>query len=237
VFGNVASTSGAPSFNTSQALSGQLGAEETSPFTNAGVSVGTFTASGTNAYSFYANAPSGATNNYLLGLYNSAGSTAEATISQGGSLTIASNFILGASGYVQFNGIANLSAPSTGLIRVGSGATAGTAGSLSMTNSTESGTNTAAIFAPTSAQTTVSCSTSGSAIFSEPLQGSSDKKVLIHLSACLGTASYTYPTAFTNTPSIFGSSNVATSIVTTVSTTAVTVTGATSTGSVVLEDY
>jgi hypothetical protein len=90
---------------------------------------------------------------------------------------------------------------------------------------------------PTSAQTTVSCSTSGSAIFSEPMQGSSDKKVLIHLSACLGTASYTYPTAYTNTPSCYASSGLACSLLTSTSTTAVTVTGATSTGSIFLEDY
>lgn len=89
----------------------------------------------------------------------------------------------------------------------------------------------------TAAQTTVSCSTSGTAVFSQPEQGSSDKKVLIHMAACLGTASYTFPTAFTNTPSVYASNNVAASVATTVSTTAVTVTGATTTGSLVLEDY
>jgi len=89
----------------------------------------------------------------------------------------------------------------------------------------------------TAAQTTVSCSTSGTAVFSQPDQGSSDKKVLIHMAACLGTASYTFPTAFTNTPSVYASNNVAASIATSVSTTAVTVTGATTTGSLLLEDY
>jgi hypothetical protein len=86
-------------------------------------------------------------------------------------------------------------------------------------------------------QTTVSCSTSGTAVFSETLQGVSDKKVLIHLAACNGTASYTYPVAFTNTPSVYGSNNVAASIATSVSTSAVTVTGAPSTGSLMIEDY
>lgn len=86
-------------------------------------------------------------------------------------------------------------------------------------------------------QTTVSCSTSGTAIFSQPIQGASDKKVLIHMAACLGTASYTYPVAFTNIPSIYASNNVAASIATAVSTTAVTVTGATTTGSLILEDF
>jgi hypothetical protein len=95
----------------------------------------------------------------------------------------------------------------------------------------------ASIFESGAAQTTVSCSTSGTAIFSQPEQGASDKKVLIHMAACLGTASYTYATAFTNTPSVYASNNVAASIATSVSTTAVTVTGATTTGSLILEDY
>ena len=86
-------------------------------------------------------------------------------------------------------------------------------------------------------QTTVSCSVSGSAVFSEPLQGASEKKVIVYMAACVGTASYTYPTAFTNSPSIYASNNVAASIVTSVSTTAVTVTGATTTGSLFLGDY
>jgi hypothetical protein len=86
-------------------------------------------------------------------------------------------------------------------------------------------------------QTTVNCGTSGTATFSQPLVGPSDKKVLIHLAACNGAASYTYPTAFTNTPSVYASNNVAAAIATAVSTTAVTVTGAPSTGSLVLEDY
>lgn len=86
-------------------------------------------------------------------------------------------------------------------------------------------------------QSSVSCSTSGTAVFSQPIQGTTDKKVLVHMAACLGTASYTYPTAFTNAPSVYASNNVAASIATSVSNTAVTVTGATTTGSLVLEDY
>jgi hypothetical protein len=86
-------------------------------------------------------------------------------------------------------------------------------------------------------QTTVSCSTSGNAVFSQPLQGASDKKVLIHFGVCLGTASYTFPVPFTNTPSIYASNNVAATIATSLTTTAVTVTGATTSGSLILEDY
>lgn len=86
------------------------------------------------------------------------------------------------------------------------------------------------------AQTTVNCSTSGTVIFSEPLQGISMKKVVIFANACLGTASYTYPVAFTNTPAVnyyAGTSGVATSV----STSAVTITGTTLTENISLEGY
>ena len=88
-----------------------------------------------------------------------------------------------------------------------------------------------------SPQTSVSCSTSGTAIFSQPLQGVTDKKVLIHLAACNGTATFNFPVAFVNTPGIFPSSTVAAGLVTSLSASATTVTGSTSTGTIVLEDY
>lgn len=86
----------------------------------------------------------------------------------------------------------------------------------------------------TATQTTVNCATSGTAIFSQPEQGSSYKKVVIYENACLGAASYTYPTAFTHTPQIISQSLVSTA---SVSTTAVTITGTSSTGFLDLDGF
>lgn len=99
----------------------------------------------------------------------------------------------------------------------------------------QKGAATATQFNPTAAQTTVTCSTSGNVVFSQPSAGASDKKILIQENACLGTASYTYPTAFTVTPTAYGTLTNASAI----STTAVTVTQAVTaaTGGMFLEAY
>ena len=76
-------------------------------------------------------------------------------------------------------------------------------------------------------QTTVNCSTSGTVVFSEPFDGPSYKQVVAHENACLGTASYTFPRPFTNTPDSLGA-NAAKH--TAISTTATTITGTTTTG-------
>lgn len=86
-------------------------------------------------------------------------------------------------------------------------------------------------------QTTVNCSTSGTAIFAETAQNPNNKRVMVTMAACLGTASYTYPTAFLVTPSIFASNNVAATIVSADTTTAMTVTGTTTTGTIYIEAY
>ena len=87
------------------------------------------------------------------------------------------------------------------------------------------------------AQTTVSASTSGTVVFSQPFVGSSYKKIAIYFNTATGTASYTFPTAFTETPGIVISSTVAATVVTTLSTTAVTVTGTATAGFIFLQGY
>lgn len=81
-------------------------------------------------------------------------------------------------------------------------------------------------------QTTVNCSTSGTAVFAQPFSGPSYSSISIQSVACHGTASYTFPNAFTYTPSAGGAKSA---FATTISTTAVTVTGDGTSGFLKLE--
>lgn len=90
---------------------------------------------------------------------------------------------------------------------------------------------------PNAQTTSVGGSTSGTAVFTEPFYQPGYKKVLIVCSSLVGTASYTFPTAFTTAPVVLTTSGPASSVVTSLSMTAITVTGATTTGLLVVEGY
>lgn len=148
--------------------------------------------------------PSGANNSNVS--LNSTGTVISRNVADANSALIVNQINASSTGLIldaQFGGTSKLSVD--------------TAGKLSIAGS----------IATASTQTVVNCSTSGTVTFSEPLSGSSYKVVMAYENACLGTASYTYPTAFVNTPDSLGANAAR---FTSISTSAVTTTGVTTTG-------
>jgi hypothetical protein len=169
-----------------------------------------------------------------------AGSTASgnATLTSGNYNIVTWSAVTGASKYAIYRTAVGTSPTTTGLIGTvvaptatwNDTAIAGNSATAPSTNGTGSMKNGAA-------QTTVNASTSGSVVFSEPEQGSSYKVVVAYLNGATGTASFTFPTAFTNTPVVMSTSGLATTVVTSLSTTGTTVTGSASTGPIIIEGY
>jgi hypothetical protein len=88
-----------------------------------------------------------------------------------------------------------------------------------------------------SPQTLVNGSVSGTALFTQPEQGASYKKVIIYLDALDGTADYTFPTAYTFTPVVLITSGLSGALVTTLDTLHVEVTGSGDTGFLIIEGF
>jgi hypothetical protein len=81
----------------------------------------------------------------------------------------------------------------------------------------------------------VTGSSSGNATFVQANNQPYSKRVVIYLNSLNGTATYTFPTPFLNTPVALATTGLSTSLITTLTSTSITVTGSTSSGVLILE--
>lgn len=168
---------------------------------------------------------------------NSTGSAFGYQSSAGGTQSVSLGYL---SSSASGNSIAigvSASASAANAISIGQSSSNSVANTMQLGASTLTAVKTFGSFNTAVTQTTVSGSTSGSVVFGQPSQGASHKKVLAYCSSLVGTASYTFPTAFTQTPTIMTTNGPASSVVTALSASAVTITGASTTGFIFLEGY
>ncbi len=169
------------------------------------------------------------TNSIAIGEFSVTGVSAGSAIAIGGSAS-ASGSNATAVGNATTASASNSSA-------FGNGATTSTANQVVIGNTSVTQVESSGSFATATAQTTVSGSIGGAALFSEPNSGTSYKTVMILFFGLNGTASYTFPYAFATTPAVLNTTSVPSSDATTLSATAITVTGSSTTGFMILEGY